>query len=155
MRLTIRINGSESATRQAFAVLWVDTDEGLLSSTTTATFTPRRLAASSARVTGGDVNEYAATRIELRAAPIAFSTSASAPPSGENADSTTCVAGASWVGAGSQRDTRSIACWSSDSLCVLPKAANGVASREAARQAAARRLRNNILDSEQFRDSGP
>ena len=31
MRLTIRINGSESATRQAFAVLWVDTDEGLWS----------------------------------------------------------------------------------------------------------------------------
>ena len=31
MRLTIRINGSESATRHAFAVLWVDTDEGLWS----------------------------------------------------------------------------------------------------------------------------
>lgn len=31
MRLTIRINGSESATRQSFAVLWVDTDEGLWS----------------------------------------------------------------------------------------------------------------------------
>jgi hypothetical protein len=31
MRLTIRINGSESATRQAFAVLWVDTEEGLWS----------------------------------------------------------------------------------------------------------------------------
>ena len=31
MRLTIRINGSESATRHSFAVLWVDTDEGLWS----------------------------------------------------------------------------------------------------------------------------
>ncbi|AOJ78087.1 DUF3564 family protein [Burkholderia ubonensis] len=31
MRLTIRINGSEAATRQSFAVLWVDTDEGLWS----------------------------------------------------------------------------------------------------------------------------
>ncbi|RQR65836.1 DUF3564 family protein [Burkholderia sp. Bp9126] len=31
MRLTIRINGSESATRQSFAVLWVDTDERLWS----------------------------------------------------------------------------------------------------------------------------
>ena len=31
MRLTIRINGSDSATRHAFAVLWVDTDEGLWS----------------------------------------------------------------------------------------------------------------------------
>ncbi|MBR8181339.1 DUF3564 family protein [Burkholderia ambifaria] len=31
MRLTIRINGSELATRHAFAVLWVDTDEGLWS----------------------------------------------------------------------------------------------------------------------------
>ncbi|EGD02720.1 DUF3564 domain-containing protein [Burkholderia pseudomultivorans] len=31
MRLTIRINGSESATPQSFAVLWVDTDEGLWS----------------------------------------------------------------------------------------------------------------------------
>ncbi|CAN0626579.1 conserved protein of unknown function [Burkholderia multivorans] len=31
MRLTIRINGSDSATRQAFAVLWVDTDERLWS----------------------------------------------------------------------------------------------------------------------------
>jgi hypothetical protein len=31
MRLTIRINGSESETRQSYAVLWVDTDEGLWS----------------------------------------------------------------------------------------------------------------------------
>ncbi|WP_179401009.1 DUF3564 family protein [Burkholderia guangdongensis] len=31
MRLTIRINGNDSATRQSFAVLWVDTDEGLWS----------------------------------------------------------------------------------------------------------------------------
>ncbi|AOJ98482.1 DUF3564 family protein [Burkholderia vietnamiensis] len=31
MRLTIRINGSDSATRHAYAVLWVDTEEGLWS----------------------------------------------------------------------------------------------------------------------------
>jgi hypothetical protein len=31
MRLTIRINSNDSATRQSYAVLWVDTDEGLWS----------------------------------------------------------------------------------------------------------------------------
>src|SRR6218665_339189 len=59
----------------------------LLWSTSTATSTPRFLAAVNARVTAGDVTAQAARRIDVRAESIRRTTNAWAPPLGEKATS--------------------------------------------------------------------